>query len=279
MTGWDFRESLAIEARLAEGAKRFGLAEHVILSPSKRDYGLTLPQLYAKAKKALYDRGFAGGCIIFHPARYNSPARAWRKGVSAGWYLSLHFHVLGFFLNGYSRCRHCPKIDPSNTHQDFSCCKGCSGFEGVTRRLNQGFVDDKGRMHEGDGFICKVGGERYSVFRTAYYQLSHAGFKIGGVRDHVVSWIGNMSYRKLHLTIEKRKSLCSICGSENQKVHYFGSRVFCCDEKLAEFKRVEICDMFENGVAVWVVAGDDDFCGHKPFKKLNPLLGFSRHGS
>ena len=51
-----------------------------------------------KVVKILKSRGVIGGCLIFHGFRYNNVRL---------WYWSPHFHVLGFVLGGYSRCRNC----------------------------------------------------------------------------------------------------------------------------------------------------------------------------
>ena len=100
------------------------------------------------------------------------------------------FHCLGFVRGGYSRCLSCPNGDfPS-----LGVCGGCDGFEAVTRRLNLGYTDAKGRRHEGDGYLVKVLGERKTVGGTAWYQLNHASVKVGVERFHVATWWGVVSY-------------------------------------------------------------------------------------
>jgi len=189
-SGWAVREAAKIEARLAEASKRFGVVEHIVASVPLRDYGLKFESLRAKVVKALFDRGVVGGVLIFHGFRYN---------LRQCWYWSPHFHVLGIILGGYG-CRDCGKA-----------CGACSGFEGRTRRC-----------FEKDGYIVKVLDKRITVFGTAWYQLNHSSLKVGVVRFHVATWFGVCSYRKLKVTVEKRKDLCPICQSDLLKLHYFG---------------------------------------------------------
>jgi hypothetical protein len=43
-------------------------------------------------------------------------------------------------------------------------------------------------------------------------------------RFHTVTWFGVCSYRKLKVKVEKKESLCPICGEELVKLHYLGVR-------------------------------------------------------
>jgi hypothetical protein len=97
-SGWAVREAERGEYRLKEASKRFGLVEHIVLSVPVSDYHLSFKALRGKARKVLESRGVIGGCVIFHGFRYK-PYR--------GWFWSPHFHVLGFVLGGYARCRDC----------------------------------------------------------------------------------------------------------------------------------------------------------------------------
>ena len=86
-------------------SKRFGLPQHVVVSPSESDWGLAEfhnDRLRVKVKKLLFDRGVVGGCLIFHGFRYADYQESIEKGVLYGWRWSPHFHSLAFLLGGYS---------------------------------------------------------------------------------------------------------------------------------------------------------------------------------
>jgi hypothetical protein len=192
---WASREAYKIEGRLAEAGKRFGKAEHVVASIPFGDYGLGYEDLRNKVVKVLESRGVIGGCLIFHGFRYNYVRL---------WYWSPHFHVLGVIKGGYG-CRNC--------NHERGDCRSCSGFNG---REVRGF--------EKDGYIVKVMGERKTIFGTAWYQLNHSTIRTNVKRPHACTWFGVCSYRKLKVKVEKKKSLCPICGEELVKLHYLGVR-------------------------------------------------------
>ena len=193
--GWVVREARAIENRLKKASKHFGLVEHVIVTFPPKFWHLSVEQLREKAREVLKRRHVVGGSLIFHGFRYN---------MRKCWYLSPHFHCLGFILGGYGKCRKCPK---AHTQE----CKGCGGF-----------VDRQYRAYETDGCIVKVKGKRISIFWTAYYQLNHATVKMNTTRFHVATWFGNVSYHKMKVTAELRKSVCPICQHDLVKMRYNG---------------------------------------------------------
>jgi hypothetical protein len=221
--GWAVREAASIESRLAECSKKFGLAEHVICSVPKTDYGLTFEKLKAKAIKVLASRGVHGGVLIFHAFRYRNREEAYWKNESMGWYWSPHFHCLGYVQGGYGRCRHCSK----NTLE----CLSCSGFEGVTRRE----FEKENKRCAGSGYIVKVKGERKTIFGTAWYQLNHSSFKAGAKKFTIATWFGTCSYHKLKIKKgdKLKRDVCPICQHELEKLHYVGSRPFA--KYMAEF--------------------------------------------
>lgn len=59
---------------------------------------------------------------------------------------------------------------------------------------------------------------------TAWYQLNHSSYRVGAKRSNVATWFGCCSYRKLKVTVEKKKDLCPICHEELLKLHYLGDR-------------------------------------------------------
>jgi len=223
-SGWAVREAGNIEGRLAEASKRFGLVEHIVASVPPRDYGLSYEALRKKVVAVLKSRGVVGGVLIFHGFRYN---------LRKQWYWSPHFHVLGFVLGGYSRCRHCER--------KWNCLAGCGGFDD---RSYHNFLKD--------GYYVKVLDKRKTVFGTAWYQLNHASIKKNVKRFHVATWFGVCSYRKLKVTVEKRKALCPICQHDLEKLRYFGDRRFVLDRSSPDYERDSYEDYEEDGRVVWV---------------------------
>lgn len=162
-----------------------------------------------------------------------------------GWFLSPHFHFLAYFSNGY-RCRHCEKLPIACK----AVCGACSGFEGLTRRLN-----------EKDGWIVKVLGERKTLGGTAYYQLNHSSYRVGAKRANIANWFGTCSYRKLKVVFEKEHRVCPLCQHELVKLEYSGN-----DENILVLMRFRRChsehldfyaDLCESGRRVWVEVDAD----------------------
>jgi hypothetical protein len=224
-SGWATREAGNIEVRSKEASKRFGEVFHIICSVPPKDYALDFEALCKKAEEILFARGVVDGSSIWHPFRFK-----WGRG----WYWSPHFHVLGFILGGYGRCRHCG-VSPS-----ISACRGCGGFEDRTRQLNAV-----------DGWIIKVKDKRKTVFGTAWYQLHHSGVDVTKKRFHVTRWFGVVSYRKLKLTPEKREELCPICKHELEWVKYCGKRSFVTDRSSPDYERDSYEDFEEDGLPAW----------------------------
>ncbi len=236
--GWAVREAKTITARLEECSKHFGQVEHIIVSVPQRDYGLSLEDLRQKAvHTVLKTRGIIGGVMIFHAFRYRNRGIL-LKGVfnPRGWYWSPHFHVLGYILGGYGKCRSC-KFAKEGT---FLGCRGCKGFEGKTRRL-----------YEKDGYIVKVKDKRKSVVGTAWYQLNHASIKRNVKNFRVATWFGTCSYRKLKVTVKLRKEVCPICDHELERLRYSGNKSFECDRTSPHYKQDTLEDAIEDGQLVW----------------------------
>jgi len=237
---WAKRGAGKIESRLAVASKRFGLVEHIIVGVPSRDWVLSYEQLRKKCHEVLYSRGVIGGALVFHPFRYADVMESRVKHVPFGWYWSPHFHVLGFIRGGYGECRGCFKRSGK------PCVKGCGGF-----------VDRNFRLNEVDGWYVKVKGKRRNsyyddkpnVFGTAFYELNHAGLKVGSdgkpvTRYHVFTWFGVCSYRRLKITVEKFKDLCPICGGELYKIYNFGSRVIVKDVGASGYVGSFLDDLF-----------------------------------
>lgn len=200
---WAVGEAVNIEGRLSEASKRFGQVEHFVVSVPEKDLHLGMGVLRCKAEKILLSLGVLGGNVVPHAFRYRPNH----------WYLGVHFHVLGFVLGGFGRCRHCQK------RRERACPFSCDGFQvrAYKEYLRSGWIVKVAHDRFGDV------GERRSVWGTAKYELSHATFERGKKRVHIVSWFGVCSYRKLKWTPEKKKEVCGVCGYELKKCVYVGS--------------------------------------------------------
>ena len=248
--GWATREAGRIEARLKEASKRFGLVEHIVDSIPDADYGLSLEDLRKKTVRILKARGVIGGCLIFHAFRYHRRNETF-VGEKPHWFFSPHFHILGFIGGeGYGKCRDC-KFNPARVHNS-ERCKGCNGFEGLTRKL---YEKEGGRS--GSGHIVKVLGKRKTVGGTAWYQCNHASVR-RGKKAHVVSWFGVCSYRKLELVNGSDigiKHKCPICGNDLVRLRYLG--VF---SEISISRRGEIVPMFDaDGKPLWEIVVERKF--------------------
>ena len=196
--GWSVRGARSIEGRLVEAEKRgFGKVEHIMVSVGVADRGLSESVMRKKCRDVLLDRGVIGGCMIFHGYREDKS-----RGVLV-W--SPHYHVLGFVLDGYGRCRECER--------KWNCLKGCGGFD-----------DRAWQAFQKDGYYVKVLAERKTVFGTAWYQLNHATLRLGVKRFHVVTWFGACGNRKFKSQKLEAEVVCPVCGSEMVRSAYVGKR-------------------------------------------------------
>jgi len=89
---WIDRESEAIRNRIERGVSKTRLKPiHVMISVPAWDYGLDIKKLRSKALVISKQVGLKGGCLFFHPARFDH-----RDGSKVVPYTSPHFHVIGF---------------------------------------------------------------------------------------------------------------------------------------------------------------------------------------
>jgi hypothetical protein len=202
---WAQRQARHGEERIKVLERELGMkAQHIIWSCKVDDYALSFEKLRAKMRRDLKACGVIGGYEIFHMERFANWYEAKVKGLPQGWRISLHFHIIGFIEGGYNRCRGCrkPKVE----------CLKCGGFDGRARRVHFGYVDGRGRKHEGDGAIIKVKEERKTIWGTLYYQLNHSTIRVGVKRQNVGRWFGVAGKRKLKLKNEDRfRYKCPIC--------------------------------------------------------------------
>lgn len=222
--GWAIRQARRITVRLKKASERFGQIEHLTISLPMKDYGLSLKFMRRKVKKLLRKRGVIGGCIIFHGFRYN---------LRKLWYFSPHFHVVGFILGGYSTCRKCPT--------KWACKASCKGFDSRAWRLFQK-----------DGYYVKVFGKRKTIVGTLYYQLNHATIIKNVKRFHAYTYYGNVSYRKLKVTVELRKAVCRICNHDLVWIRYHGDKAIVTDRNSPFYERMSFEDIEEGGLTVYV---------------------------
>jgi len=220
--GWAVRGARSIQGRLLEGVKRgFGKVEHIVVSVPAKDYGLSEYVMRKKCRDALFDAGVVGGCMIFHGYRID------RERDVLAW--SPHYHVLGFVLGGYARCRECVR--------KWDCLEGCGGFDD---RRWQGF-----KKH---GYYVRVLAERKTVFGTAWYQLNHATIRVGATRFHSVTWFGSCGNRKFKSEEVKVQVSCPVCKSEMVRSVYVGKRHIVKDVGSADYVPLFVDDEFdENG--------------------------------
>jgi len=164
-SGWAKRLADHATQRLEVASKRFGLPQHIIVSPSVSDWSLfefENVKFRLKVKKLLYSLGVVGGCMLNHGFRYASYQESIDKGVLFGFYWSPHLHVVGFILGGY-KCRRCPRLYKASV----SVCGSCDGFEAKVRR-----------SYEQNRMIVKVKDERITVFGTVWYQANHSSIRV-----------------------------------------------------------------------------------------------------
>ena len=243
--GWAGRESRRVTERLKEAERVYHVkVEHVVVSPSKSDFGLSFAELKTKAVEAVKARGVVGGAVIPHLERMV------KRNIGFGsWYVSPHFHFLAYFACVY-KCRSCDKFNIASK----SVCGACDGFEALTRRL-----------YEKDRCIVSVKGERRTLGGTSWYQLSHASYRVDAKRANVVSWFGSSSYRKLKFVRVRDVHLCPICGGNCQKLAYSGHN----EEILAKRRRVYfvgenrdfVTGLCDDGVVVWSVVEVNRYVG------------------
>jgi hypothetical protein len=103
---------------------------------------------------------------------------------------------------------------------------GFGEIDDVTGKPSGVYVNAKGKKCKADGYIVKIMGKRNTIFGTAWYELNHAGYRIGVKRFRPATWFGTCNSNKLKVTKEYRKHCCPICKSELVKAKYLGQEVF-----------------------------------------------------
>ena len=228
--GWSVRGARSIESRLEEGVKRgLGKVEHVMVSVAVADRNLSEYSMRKKCRDVLFDRGVVGGCMIFHGYRVDK-----ERGVLV-W--SPHYHVLGFILGGFDRCRECV-----HSRED---CASCDGFKG---REVRGYAKDKYLVKVFDEREKSYYGDKRNIFGTAFYQLNHATVRVGIKRFHAVTWFGVCSNRMYATPKVVSEVTCPLCGDVMVRSVYVGKRHLVKDVGHPDYAPVELFNEFgENG--------------------------------
>jgi hypothetical protein len=248
--GWAVRQAKVVEKNIKEVSKKLGQPEHIVVSVPCEWYGLKYETIRNRVMKGLHERGITSGFIIPHAERFANKVEAKWKNVPFGWRFSLHFHVIGFITGGFGRCRSCSKVRGSDYGKPCeSVCEGCSGFEAVTRRMN-----------EKDSLIVKVAEDKSGAKRvrntiggTVWYQLNHASYRIGNGRGHphVGTYFG--ACKGMKLTVEKKEACCPLCGGKLEQLDYLGSKTFEHEVVLARGRQVKFFTPMNEGQGdVWV---------------------------
>ena len=219
--GWSIRGARSITGRLDKAVELgLGKIEHIVVSPAVADRNLPEYVMRKKCREALVDCSVVGGVMIFHGFRINKERRV------LVW--SPHFHVLGFVLGGFARCRRCKGAD----------CYECDG----------GFMGKAYKLYRENGYIVDVKDERECIFGSAWYQLHHATIRLGVKRFHTFTWFGGCGNRKFSSEKVFCKSLCAVCSEEMTRAVYVGNEPFVKDVGHPDYKAVFLRDEFdENG--------------------------------
>lgn len=179
---------------------------HMVVSPPAEVYGRPEPELRATARKIALATGIVGGCIVFHPYRFQGretikhedfkfPLKAsqekYRACMSEDPKYSPHYHIIGFM----------PRLK-----------KG----EAFTGLKSNDLEASTGWTYINFGRYTRKG-LPINVFGKIQYELTHVGVKDEGRQGHTLTWFGLVSYNALAVEIRKieTEDLCTVCGSPN----------------------------------------------------------------
>ncbi len=81
--------------------------------------------------------------------------------------------------------------------------------------LGYGWIHGTKENYERTGWVIKNLGVRSSVYRTAQYQLSHAGVWMDKRQRKraTITWFGALAYNRFSAPREKHSEKCPLCGS------------------------------------------------------------------
>jgi len=175
--------------------------------------------------------GFLGGCMIFHPFANDEMKDEDTEGVTISYDPAsgeFDYKELKKFMDRVNYRKAAPGEAPKESRVWF--------IRPHFHLIGYGWIENVGQVHEDTGYVVKNLGVRDSVFMTALYQLSHAGYREG---QHTVSWIGVMSnrtYKKLDPTEELplAPAKCPECGDELKAVKWVGEGLSPLSDKTEE---------------------------------------------
>ena len=187
-------------------------------------------KLTKKAQNIAKKVGFKGGCMIFHPFandkldENDEMAESFTVDPLSGEFdvkkLKAYFRKInGEISSG----------DPKNELRLWY-------IRPHFHLIGYGWIENTQQVYNKTGYVVKNLKARDSVFMTALYQLSHAGYREG---QHTVTWIGCMSNRKyceLDPTPELPKTMpvCPECHKELKPVRWVGEGISELDSETSE---------------------------------------------
>ena len=86
--------------------------------------------------------------------------------------------------------------------------------------IGYGWIHGTKENFEETGWVIKNLGVRSSVYRTAQYQLSHAGVWMGKGKRTTITWFGALSYNRFSAPREKHSEKCPLCGGPLRVLQY-----------------------------------------------------------
>ena len=178
-------------------------------------------KLKAKVAKIAKMVGFKAGCMVFHPFANKGLDEKDVEGVKINYdSASGNFDYNG--LKAYMDRVNGSRVALGEPQKESKMWFIRPHFH----LIGYGWIDyDLTPVIEADtGYVVKKIGVCDSVFNTALYQLSHAGYKEG---HHTVSWVGEMSnrtYKKLNPLPELplAPAKCPECGDDLKAVEWVG---------------------------------------------------------
>lgn len=253
--GAGVREAQHIDQRLLWLAEKLRKPVEVgMISVPKRLYGASEEVIRKWTILALKKRGMEGSNLICHPLRYASSKFIDGEFHMAKFYYAHHYHFCGFFNESYDTCRACDHYNAWGSksvrgrtkygNHGSSACLSCEHFEGLTRRL-----------FKEDGFVMKIFDKRESFFKTAAYEISHAGFKVGAKRVHVSTWWGNCTGVKVPYARHKMVCPEPECKSDLVSLWYSGNYEIVKSSKSLDFVRNSWMPLLEDSKVVWSEVG------------------------
>lgn len=164
--------------------------------------------------------GFLGGCVIFHPFANDNlgeedPGIKISINQKTG---KIDLDELKAYIERINFRNAKPGEDVKQTRIWF--------IRPHFHLIGYGWIKNVEYVSRKTGYVIRNLGVRDSVFMTALYQLSHAGYKYG---HHTVSWIGCMSTR-LYCELDPTPELpvmplrCPECDAKMYPIHWVGSK-------------------------------------------------------